>query len=404
MESAAPNKGLVVLAALAGLAFGISSMPFYLLGVFAPSLVAEFGWSWAEVMGGFAIVSIGMIVTGPIIGTLVDRYGPRIVLLPSTLLFAIAFGLLAMANGQLWQYYATWGVMALVGVGTSPIAWARVINSTFTSRRGLAIGIGLAGGPIFGVIGKPLTAFLIAELGWRGAILTIAAMPIFLAVPLIWFAVRGVSVGPHAETPIQSEGMTLREASARRAFWIIVVTSAVMGAVGGGTSLHLERILSTAGMSAGTIIQITPILGASVLLGRFLSGGALDHVGPSLVAAATALISVAGTFLLTLPANAMVGAIAIACMGAAGGAIYSALSILTVHHFGLRHSGVIFGIFMSITGAAAGLGPLMYAVVFDRSGSYAVPLTLAALACGIVTLAQLVLHFAPAGREKPVLA
>ncbi|MBD3759628.1 MAG: MFS transporter [Rhizorhabdus sp.] len=377
-------------------------MPFYLLGVFAPSIVSEFGWSWSQVMAGFAIVSAGMIVTGPIIGTLVDRLGARVVLLPSTLMFALAFGTLAWSTGSLFQYYATWALMALVGVGTSPIAWTRVINATFTRRRGLAIGIGLAGGPIFGIVGKPLAAYLIAEFGWRGAIMAIAAMPIAVAVPLIWFAIREITLTPQ-QAAVAGQGLTVRAAASGRAFWMIILTTIIMGVIGGSVSLHLERILATTGFSALTIIQITPILGAGVLLGRFGSGWALDHLGPSLVAAATAIISAVGTALLIADHGPLPAAFAIACMGISGGAIYAALSIMTVQLYGIRHSGAIFGIFVSVTVASAGTGPLLFALLFERTGNYHLPLALATGGGLLIAAVQFLLHFVPDPRTAAAM-
>ena len=82
---------VVVVAAMIGLGLGLSPMPFYTIGMFAPELQKAFGWSFAALMGSITVQSLVVMATGPLAGLAVDRYGARPVALVSTVLFGLCF-------------------------------------------------------------------------------------------------------------------------------------------------------------------------------------------------------------------------------------------------------------------------------------------------------------------------
>ena len=157
----------LVLSAMLGIGLGLSPVPFYTIGMLAPELVKAFGWSFGQVMAGLSVMTFTVMLVAPFTGLLADRFGVRWVTLGSVLAFGLSFMGFALNNGSLIQFYVTWAIMAAAGAGTLPMTWTRAVNGAFDSARGLALGLSLLGTGIFGYLVKPLTAWLIVELGWR---------------------------------------------------------------------------------------------------------------------------------------------------------------------------------------------------------------------------------------------
>lgn len=116
-----------------------------------------------------------------------DRHGVRKVALTSIVLFSLTLGLFTLQSGSLPFYYATWLLVAIVGAGTLPITWTRAVNEVLDIRKGLALGITLAGSGISSLCLKPLTAALLAAYGWLAAFGFLALLPLLVSFPLAWF-------------------------------------------------------------------------------------------------------------------------------------------------------------------------------------------------------------------------
>ncbi|HWU04016.1 MAG TPA: MFS transporter, partial [Novosphingobium sp.] len=108
----------VVAAAMVGVALGLSPLPFYTIGMFAPELAHAFGWSFTALMGSVTVQSLVVMGSGPAAGFALDRYGARPVALVSLALFGLCFMSLGLSGANLWLYYAQWVVMSILGAGT----------------------------------------------------------------------------------------------------------------------------------------------------------------------------------------------------------------------------------------------------------------------------------------------
>ncbi len=137
------------------------------LGLFFKPLQAEFGWSRTAIAAVQTIARVTEAVIAPVVGPLVDRYGPR-VLMP---IGAIIAGLTMLGVTQihaLWQFYLLRGVVVafgftLMGRIVSDVA----INNWFIRKRGRALAISRMGGNVSNVFFIPVTVFVIAASGWR---------------------------------------------------------------------------------------------------------------------------------------------------------------------------------------------------------------------------------------------
>jgi MFS family permease len=379
----------IVLAATVGVALGLSPIPFYEIGVFAPELAREFHWSVASIMGGVFFMMCGSMAGSPAVGFLADRFGTRRVALASVACFGGSLALFPLQTGSLPLYYATWFVMALSGAGTLPITWTRAINQAFDTRKGLALGIALAGGGLSGFLLKPATAAIVAAYGWRAGFLFLALLPLLISLPVAAIFLRAApgqsaAPGPAAESHAVT-GYTFGEAVRDRRFWIIGLGILPVAFAVAGAIANLDSILRGSGLSREAILGVVPFLGLAVIAGRLGGGWLVDRFWAPGVAMALFVVSALGSWLLANGGAAPgVAAFGVIGVGLAAGLEFDLMAFLTARYFGRRHYGSIYGTLYGFFALGSGVAPAVYGRAFDASGSFtrAVSLGAAAMLCG----------------------
>lgn len=368
----------VVLASLLGIGLGLSPLPFYTMGVFAPQLTKAFGWSISQIMAAITVTSLMTLWAGPVVGMLAVRFGARRVALTSLVLFSLAFMSLALSTASLTQFYLTWAAIAILGAGTLPITWTRAVNAWFDARKGLALGIALMGTGVFGVVSKPLTAWLIGGWGWRAAYVGLGLLPLLIAWPVAFALFRDTDTAhPQAATraALQPGGLTLRQAFRDWRFWLLAGALLPVSLALGGPVPNMENILTHGGVTPGDVLRLTPLIGLSALTGRIVGGWLLDRFwGP---AVGFVILSLPGIscWLLAQPTLEFGQAAAgILLIGFALGVEYDLMAFFVARYFGLRSYSAIYGVLYVAFALGAGLGPLLFGWAYDSTGSYRVAL------------------------------
>ena len=172
-----------------------------------------------QIMGGITVTTLMVLWAGPLVGILATRWPVRRIAIGSLVLFGFAFMALGLSSGSLVQYYLTFAAVAVLGAGTLPITWTRAVNNWFDASKGLALGIALMGTGIFGFFSKGLTAWLIAEFGWRGAFVGLGLLPLLVAAPVAFVLFRDTEGHTSPLRTVDEVGMTLRQALRDRRFW-----------------------------------------------------------------------------------------------------------------------------------------------------------------------------------------
>ncbi|WP_298199893.1 MFS transporter [Novosphingobium sp.] len=393
----------IVLASLLGIGCGLAALPFYTLGVFAPHLARAFGWSVGQIMGALTITTFSLIVAGPIAGSLCDRFGTRPVALSSLVLFGLAYLSLALLGGSIVQYYLTFLVIAFAGVGTLPITFTRTVNHWFDRNRGLALGLAMMGTGLFGILCKPVLTWVIAAQGWRAGFLALGALPLVVALPACLFLFREPD-GPAAVAGRMPElpGLTRSEALRTWRFWLIAVVLFPISFALAGTVPNLEGILTDHGFPPATILRLTPLIGLASIVGRLLGGWLLDRFWAPAVAFVILGMPAVSCLLLAQPGlEPGTGALAIFLIGFALGIEYDVVAFLTARYFGMRAYGAIYSLFYVCFGTGAGLAPLIFGTIRDRTHQFAPALLLAAVMLPLCSAAFLLLGRYPvAGKPQ----
>jgi MFS family permease len=407
----------IVLSAMLGIGLGLSPVPFYTIGIFAPELARTFHWGFAQVMGGLPITTIAVFIASPLVGMLSDRFGVRIVTLVSVALFGLSFMAFSFSNGSLTLFYINWGMMALLGAGTLPITWTRAVNNAFDVRKGLALGLSLLGTGLFGYLVKPFAAALLVAWGWRAAYLVIGALPLVVALPVAFFGFHDVDARESAlarkavlaERRAATPGLTFVQAIKNWRFWVLACAFVPISFAVGGPIPNMENILKIAHFAPKDIIALASLIGLSVIGGRLVGGWLIDRIwAPAVALVLIGAPAVACWMLANGPLGYNVTALSIIMIGFAAGVEYDLMAFLTARYFGMKSYASIYGALYGFFAAGAGVAPVIFGGAFDKTGSYHDPLLLAAGALMIGALMLLTLGryrtFGPSSTEAIMAA
>jgi MFS family permease len=367
-----------LLAAIIGVAFGLAAVPIYTFGVFVPELHKEFDWGSGFVLSGFLIAAICQVCLSPVVGWLADRFGVRRIVLICVPGFALAYAAFALGNGSPWLYMATWILLSVFGTGTSHMIWTRGVNGWFERYKGAALGIALAGTGIFGSLIKPILHNLITAYGWRASFVLVAAAPFFVAWPLAWLAFRE---RPVARETLDHLGLSLKDALQTRQFWIMALVFVPLAGCIAAPVLNLESILRTANFGPGDIVALTSAFGVSVTIGRLVGGWLLDRIWAPLVAfVGLSLPSLSFLVLAHGPGLQFeVAIVALIVFAFAGGLEFDCLAFFCARYFGLKNYSTIYGLLYALITVGVGGAPPLFGYIFDKTGSFSMPLHVAAI-------------------------
>jgi MFS family permease len=366
---------IVALSFLANLtAAGIRSAP----SVLIHPLEAEFGWSRTAIASAASLNLLLLGLFAPVGGWLIDRVGPRRVILGS--LTAIAVGLIAtILVEEIWQLIFVWGIVLGIATGVTPALGASIASRWFVSRRGLAIGIMTNANAAGQVIYLPLLMAIIVFSGWRSALVAMAAASAVL-IPVIWLWMRDnpAEVGLEPYRSAQENDSRQRSGTYARGdirpisisalpevfktstFWILSGCFFICGVTANGLiGTHLIPHAIERGIPQMTAAAAVGIMGGASFIGTTFSGWLVDRVDPRKVL--SVVYALRGSSLFILPyVSEPIGLFVFAVMyGLDWYASGPATTTIIARIFGVERVGRIFGlvfVFHQLGGASAAVG------------------------------------------------
>jgi len=368
-----------VLACGVGVGAGTTGIPFYTLGIFVQPLGEQFGWSRSEVQGMFTVFAIAGLFTIPLIGWATDQYGSRRVALIALIGTCIGYLCLSLFTHSLVSFYAAAGCLGVLGAGTNPISWTKVIGHWFDRQRGLALGLALAGTGLAGLVAPKYVSWIVDGLGWRAAYLGLAIIPI-AAFVVVYFLLEKEKTKQSAKitdtSTDKSTGLTLVQASHQYQFWLLVFAFLLVSIAIGGTIPNLFPLLIDASISKADAASVLGLLGLSVILGRVIAGFFLDKYWAPAVAAFMLLLPSISTIIFAQATLSMPDIIlGIVLIGIAAGAEFDLIAYLVSRYFGLRHYGKIYSMLYATFVFGSGIAPPIFAYFHDLHGSYNLVMT-----------------------------
>jgi len=393
----------VVLAACLGVMAGFGSLFVYTFTVFVKPLGAQFGWNREAVSGGFAIAAITLGIFSPLLGRLLDRFGPRRIILPCMTVFGCGVASLALLRPGIWQFYATCLVIGLVGNGAAHLAYGRSISTWFEARLGTALAFVMLGAGLGAMILPVVAQAIVTRSGWRAAYASLGVIALLLGLPLSWrFIVDRGERGPTRAKAagVEHSGARWQEGVRSYAFWIIVLVLFVSSISMNGAITHLSALLTDRGISARDAAWCASILGGVSVFGRLGTGWLLDRIFGAYVALLVNLMTAAGVVLLAHANSFWTGALAAGLLGIGAGGEAAITPYLLTRYFGLRAFSTLYGLTWTFYAAAGATGPVILGRAFDATGSYSSLLVTLAIALVIAAATNLLLPRYAGGEEN----
>jgi len=393
------NGWWVVFASTLGLIVTEGPVMTFSFGVFLPSFENEFGWSRGQISFAFTLTLWTAAVMMPLAGRVMDVVGARLLALWAIALFGFTVMSLYFVPGNLWLFYAWFFVIGITAGGAAPGPFARVISAWFDKRRGLALGLSMAGVGLGAAIMPLLARTSIAAFGWRGAYVVIGCVILSALPVLLWlFHNEPRDTGGYVDNDPGTEsttarnrsfGLSTREAFKQSSFWVLLVVFCIAALTINGSTVHLVPMLTDRGVSFEAAAGAVSVIGLSLIFGRVVAGYFLDRLFAPYVAIAFLCGPIVGLLLLSQGAVGSGAVLSAALLGLGTGAEIDLIGYMTSRYFGLKAFGEIYGYFFGIFLVGTGVGPLMLGFSFDNLGGYGPMLVVFAGLLGLSCLLML---------------
>jgi MFS family permease len=341
--------------------------------VFFLPVVKHFGWSRAlfSLLAATAPLAAGF--SSPAIGSLLDRYGERRIMIAGATMVGLSFVALSRADSAA----AFFVVFIVLGVGITAstiIPAALVITNWFRERRGLALGIAFAGIPLGGTGVTIFASQIVERSGFRAGYLAMAIPIVLVVIPLLALFMRTPAKAEEtraaqgaAETVLP--GLEVSEALGSRSFWMIAIAEVFFATASVGLRVHLIPFLTGVGYSPRLAAEILGAMFVFSAIGSSTMGALADRLGGR---ATLSLVFVAGAAGIA----ALLGAshlIAVAAFVVIFGLVREThvLPIAITESLGAKRLGTLLGLLALFTTFGFAAGPVIAGRIFDRTGSYA---------------------------------
>ena len=377
----------VALTAALGLLLNTATIIVFPFGFFARAIGQEFHVGRAKISLAFTIHNLTSALCIPLAGRLVDRYGPRRVLLPCTAVLGLILISSRFLSEAIWRLYVFYFALGVVSGGAGAMPYTDVVSHWFDRHRGLAISVMMLGMGLGAIVIPSVAQRLVATLGWRLAYTVFGFSILLIPLPVVaaFLKERPENMGLLPDRAAESRvlapvaandlGLTLHDAVHTSEFWTIVCVLFLVTASVHACFIHLPAILTDQGRSAQLAAFASSLFGVGLFIGRVGCGYLLDQFFAPRVAALLFAAVAIGIAFLGLGHAIWSACIAAVLVGLGIGAEVDIIAYLTSRYFGLRSYGAIFGWIWAVFGVSGGLGAYLMGFGFDKTGSYVVPLS-----------------------------
>ncbi|MEM7131720.1 MAG: MFS transporter [Chloroflexota bacterium] len=383
-----------------GQTFGVS--------VFIEHFIDELGISRSTVSTLYLFGTLIGSMTLTYVGRLIDRFGPRLIMVSAMGFLGLTCLLMSQVNGIILLGIG-FTLLRMLGQGSLSLVSSNSINQWWVRRRGVILGISGVATALFGMgAGPNLLNWMVEQVGWRSSYIILGLILLVIAVPVAYLFLRrrpedfgllpdGDKIPATAEqtleeqtqAPVSEDNWTFAEAIRTRIYWVFTAGISSIAMLGTGLTFHIVSIFEDNGLTADMAAQIFFPLAITMAVVNLISGFLVERVRLRNLAAASMFFQALSLWMvpfLGIPGLSFLFAVT---LGTLFGLMRTVGVVAWAKYFGRENLGQISGLFSTITAAASALGPVVMGVARDQFGNYESilnPIAILPLVVGIVCL------------------
>jgi MFS family permease len=401
--------GWYVLAACFSLLFFQAGARFS-FGIMFKPMMTQLGWDRASISLVFFSNMIFFALTLGIAGKLYDRWGPKWVIVISTLFLSVGYGSISFID-TLWEFHLYYGILAAIGMGGASVPLiAALISKWFKNHRGLVISLALSGNCIGQFVLVPIFSDLVLKFGWRKSCLIIASCIFLVNTILALFVIKGepgnldpdnpghqkpignqITNEPVISSPGTPGDLNLKEAMRTAPFWLYLIAMFVCGSGDFLVTAHLVPMVTDFNISQSIAAGMLAWFGLLSMGGILIAGPVSDRTGNKMPIALSFALRLM-LFILILSHQNLYTFYIFAVMFGFTFLITAPLTTTLIGRlYGFSHIGLISGFITMIHHMGGGLWAYIGGWSFDKTGSYQWSFIVSAVMAGVAMICTLMI-------------
>jgi len=385
--------------------------------VFYAVLLDEFGWSRGAAAGVQSVSYIMYLILAPLTGGLIDRFGPRRVILPGIVIMCCGLALCRYIS-SLFQFYLFFGGIVAIGVTSVSIAaYSPLLAHWFEKKRGVAVGFAVSGMGLGTFLLVPLAQYFISLWGWRTAFVALAVLFFVVLFPLMLIFLRhkpadlglspdGSVLGRLAkkrtvqvvDTVWAETDWTVKRIFKTKRYWAVLVFAFLSITPVYLMVTHSVRFLVDKGIERMAAAFFLAVVGIVSLISRIFWGWLSDRIGrePTFTSGAIVLsMAACSLILINVTGIKNLAYLFSLLLGIGWGCTAPMFISVTADLFQGKRFGLIYGILEGVIGAGCAFGAWFGGFIYDKTQSY----QLAFLLCAVFALASSIIVWLSAPRK-----
>jgi MFS family permease len=358
---------------------------FSFTALFEP-IANQFGWSYTQISLAATLQSFMQGLIAPLMGLLVDRWGPRKLVFGGVFISSLGFILLSSITSLAMFYVAF--ILIYIGYSTtSGLVMMTAVTNWFRRNIAMASGIAATGFAMGGLL-VPLVAILLDTFGWRTAMVSIGSGMLLIPLPLSLLFRRKpeehgslpdadadstIVVSEVSPTTKSSEVyISVKQVLKGRAFWHIAVALMFQCIALNAVTVHIMPYLSNIGIARSAASLVVSATTVTNVGGRLIFGWLGDRIEKRRITAASFALSTLSLICFGYVASGGVWLLVLFLVffGFGFGGQFTMIAPVIVEYFGRSRFGTIFGFIFAVMRVGGTIGPLLAGWVFDRWSSY----------------------------------
>ena len=368
-----PSHGWWAVAVCFGISTALVGFSTYTFALFGDEMAKEFGWSRTHINASLSFLAIGQILA-PLVGRIIDRKGPRMVVAFCVLLTALSYLLRPMMS-ELWHWYAL-SFLQYAGFSSTMTPVGRIVGLWFPNARGRVMGIAMMGNNFGGVVMPGIIGTVIAFGGWQSGYYLQGLLTFLIAITVL-IALREPQSANSAALPTEPSakstelpGMSMNEAIRSKNLYLLLYIFLVGATPFASLLPQLISHYVNEGVNPGTAATAMSILAIGGMSGKLVFG----ILGERITARYAMMVSFFGlSVALMLSINPTMPGIIWVCSplwGLCMGAFGTLINMIIQDYFGLKSFGSIMGVAGYGTAISFAVGPILAGLSYDNLGSY----------------------------------